>query len=894
MSLIGFWRTVTRGLRGLARGAEADRAVHDEVRQYIDQATAAFVAEGLLPDAARRAAQREMGNMTAVEEGVRVSLWEYVVTSFASDVRYAVRMLRRSPVFTIVVVTVISLGTGAVTTIFSAVNAFLLRPLPRVSEPDRLVGIDRIEPGGKAGAQGSFAYHSMLRARTRTLSGVGAYGKLDLTISAGAAGRQVYANLVSGNFFSLLGLRPALGRFFLPAEDSVPLAFPVIVVSHDYWRTRLGADSAVVGRTVSVNGHPFALVGVAPAGFRGVQIPAVTSAWVPLMMAPQLRPRTNMDSPTATWFWQFGRMNEGMDRGAVRRELVALTAERIAEGVEPDWMKKNSDIRLIGMTGLPDDAQKTMKAFTGVLLAVAFLVLLIASVNVAAMLSARAMARRHEMAVRIALGAARGRLVRQVVTESLVLFTLGAVGGIAIAFIATRALEQIPMPMAIPIALDLTPDVRVLAFALLISLVTGGIFGLAPALRVARQDITTRLRDDSRTGTGRRTIVSNTLVIGQLALSLLLLVSAGLLLRALERGNRVDPGFDVDSVMTASFKPEAWGYDEARARTFYGMLRARISAIPGVTAVSYTSRLPLQLSSSGDRIQPNGEPAAPDNPTSGTLVQVEFVDAGYFDVIKVPLTNGRAFALTDDPGAPRVAVVNETFVKKIWPDGNPVGRTFGLHGELITVIGVARDAKYQSLTETTPSLAYFPLAQQWRQEHSLVVRANGAPPALATAIRNEVASLDPNIPLPEVVTLAAATSFVLLPQRVAALVAGSLGFLGLVLATVGLYGIISYSVSRRSREIGVRMALGARAVDVQRMVVREGMRLAGYGVAAGLLLSAFASRLLGAYLYGVSPLDAPTFVGMSLVFVAVALLASWLPARRAAAANPVVALRSGG
>ena len=890
--IVALWRQLTRGLTRLVRPRDVDRDLSDEISHFLDQATRANIAAGMTPDHARRAAHLALGNRTTIEEGVRMAFWENAVSSVITDVRYAVRMLGRTPVFTIVVVAVISVGTGAVTTMFSGVNAFLLRPLPGVGDPAGLVMIDRIEPGAKGGTQASFPYHRAIRARTRTLTSVGAYGKLDLTISTGGAGQQVYGNLVSGNFFAILGIQPALGRFFVPPEDSVPLANPVIVVSHEFWRSKLGADSAVVGKTISVNGHPFTLIGVAPSGFRGVQVPIVTSAWVPLMMTAQLRPGTIPDSPSAAWLWQFGRIKEGIDRDAVLRELVALTEARIAEGVEPEWMKKNSEIRLIGLTGLPDDAQKTMAAFTGVLLAAAFLVLLIASVNVAAMLSARAMARRHEMAIRLALGAARGRLVRQLVTESLVLFTLGAAGGIVIALLATRALEQVSMPMVIPLALDLTPDFRVLSFALFVSLLTGGIFGLTPALRVARQDITTRLRDDARGG-GRRSVVSNALVVGQLALSLVLLVSAGLLLRALDRGNRVDPGFDAIGVMTASFKPDAWGYDSVKARAFYRTVRERAAALPGVTAVSFTSRLPLQLSSSSDRIQPNGEPAGPDNPLSGTPVQMEFVDAGYFDVLKLPIAAGRAFALTDDGSAPKVAIVNETFVKKLWPDGNPVGRVFGFHRERITVVGIARDAKYQSLTESTPPFAYFPLAQQWRQNQTLVVRASGTPAALATAIRNEVTALDLAIPLPEVATLTAATSFVLLPQRVAALVAGSLGLLGLILATVGLYGIISYSVSRRSREIGVRMALGARAADVQGMVVREGMRLAGYGVAAGLLLSAGVSRLLGAYLYGVSPLDAPTFIGMSAVFVIVALLASWLPARRAAAANPLVALREG-
>ena len=894
--LVALWRQLTRGLKRLVRPQDVDRDLADEVSHFLDQATRANIAAGMNPDDARRAAHLALGNRTTIEEGVRMAFWENTVSSVITDIKYAVRMLGRSPVFTIVVVAVISLGTGAVTTIFSAVNAFVLRPLSGVADPEHLVGIDRIEPGEAGGTQATGPYHRFISARTRTLSGVGAYGKLDLTISTGGAGQAVYANIVSGNFFSILGVRPALGRFFLPSEDSVPSAHPVVVVSYDFWRRHLNADSALVGSIVSVNGHPYTLIGVALPDFRGTQTPLVTSAWVPLMMQPQLRPRADMNSVSGSFLWQFGRLKEGMDRETARRELVALTAERAAEGVEPPWMKKNSEIRLISMTGLPDDAQKVMLAFTSALLAAAFLVLLIASVNVGAMLSARAMVRRHEMAIRIALGAARSRLVRQLLTETLVLFLLGAFGGIAIALAATRALEGLPLPMVIPMALDLSLDLPVLGFALLTSLVTGVVFGLAPALRVARQDITSRLRDDSRTGTGRRSLVSNGLVIGQMALSLVLLVSAGLLLRALDRGNRVDPGFDSAGVLTTTLKPEAWGYDETRARTFYQDLRNRTEAIPGVTQVSYTARLPLQLGSSNVIVElDGGPPLNTEGPGGGTRIQMEIVDAGYFATLKIPLVLGRDFAQTDGAAAPRVAIVNETFVKKLWPDGIALGKGFVLYKERVTVVGVVRDAKYASLTESTPALAYFPSAQQWRPEHAMLVRSGtvGAEGALVTAIRDAVAALDPALPVPAVVTLKDATGYVLFPQQVTALVAGALGILGLILATVGLYGIISYSVSRRSREIGVRMALGARAGDVERMIVREGMKLATYGVLTGLVLAAGAAQLIGAYLYGVSPLDAPTFIGMSAVFVIVALLASWLPARRAAAASPLVALREG-
>jgi len=892
MSLTSLWRRIARGTHGITHETHANQDVRDEVEHYLDEAAAALVAKGMTPVAARRAARVQHGTPTVIREEVRASLWESTVTSFFSDVRYAIRMLRRSPISTVVVVLVISLGVGAVTTIFSAANAFLFKPLPGAADPSRLIGIDRIESRGNGGAQASHPYYLMLRDRNRTLSGVAAWSKTDLTITSGGTGRSVYGNLVSGNFFSVLGVRPAIGRFFLPEEDATPLTHPVIVVSHEFWRSALGGDSSAVGRTVGVNGTSFTLIGVAPQEFRGVFTPIVTSAWVPLMMQPRIRPNRSLDAAGASWLWTFGRLKDGMSRETARQDLIALTRARIAEGIEPEWMRNNDSIRLISLTGLPDDARKAMLAFTGMLLGVALLVLIIASVNVGAMLSARAVARRHELAIRVALGAARARLIRQLLTESLVLFALGAIGGMGLAIVSTRLLERIPLPMSVPLTLELSPDIRVLAFALLLSLVTGLVFGVAPALRASNPDIAGRLRNDARTGDGRRGIVSDALVVGQLALSLVLVVSAGLLLRALERGSNVDPRFDATGVATASLKSESWGYDEAKARTFSRALRERVEAMPGVTHVSYTSGLPLQWDNSNTYVHLDDAPPASAGKSEGTRVRVNQVDVDYFGALRMPLVAGREFVQSDDATAQRVAVVNETLARKHWPGASALGHTFLSNDQRVTIVGVARDAKYATLTEETPEMVYFALAQDWQAEQVLMVRTTHGADALAPALQGAVSALDPSLPRPTVVSLQRATQFVLLPQRVAAFVAGALGVLGLVLATVGLYGIIAYSVSRRSREIGVRMALGARPGDVQRMVVVGGMRLAGLGVVIGLLLAAGASRLLVAFLYGVSPLDVPTFAATSALFVAVAFVASYLPARRAAMADPLIALRA--
>jgi predicted permease len=460
--------------------------------------------------------------------------------------------------------------------------------------------------------------------------------------------------------------------------------------------------------------------------------------------------------------------------------------------------------------------------------------------------------------------------------------------------IATSLLERMQMPGAagtISIDLELSPDPRVFLVALLVSLATGLIFGLAPALQAARTDIATRLRSESA-ASGRRTAMSSILVVGQLALSLVLLVAAGLFVRALDRGARVDPGFDVRGVAVASLNADAWGYDEARSRAFFRTLRDRLEGTAGISALSYAVRLPLTMHTSSEPIVLDGTATNIASGAEGTTIHRATVDANYFDVLRIPIVRGQAFGRIHDERAAKVAVVNETFGRRFWPEGSALGRTFDYRGERVTIIGMARDAKYADLSETTPPFVYFPVAQFWDPEQILVARTAGDPLRVTVAIQAAIRSIDPTLPRVAVTTLEQEIAIVLLPQRVAAIVTGALGVLGLLLASVGLYGIIAYSTSRRTREIGVRIAVGARSSDVLGLIVRQGMRLAVIGVAMGVVLSAVVSRFIAKFLLGVSPLDIPTFVGMSTLFIAVALLASWLPARRAAVLDPMTALRS--
>jgi predicted permease len=724
--------------------------------------------------------------------------------------------------------------------------------------------------------------YEQMRDGSKTMADVAAWSKVDLSIGIDGHGHAVYGNIVSGNFFRVLGVQPALGRFFLPQEDRTPLTHPVVVVAHSFWKRQLGADPNAVGKAVTVNGHPFTIVGVAPPGFRGAFTPLDVQAWVPLMMQAQLRP--GRDLTTAVWLWTFGRLKAGASVESARQELGAIISNYAATRV--DSYGAYASATLSPMTGLPVDARAAFLGFAAIFFGAALFVLLIASVNVAAMLSARGIARRREMAVRAALGAGRGRLVRQLLTEVLLLFLFGGAGAVAFAAVATSALERLPIPGDTPLLLEISPDMRVFVFALLLALVTGLVFGIGPALRAARVDIVARLRSESAGSGTRRTLMSNALIVGQLALSLLLLVAAALFVRALDFGARVNPGFDQSGVATTSLNTESWGYDEAKGRAFYRELRDAVSRLPGVSAVSYTGRIPLTMSGSGDTI------AVENAPGGRAPIQLASVDTGYFAVLRIPLLQGRGFTRQDDDTGPRVAVVNETFARRFWPDGSALGRTFGFRDARVTIVGIARDAKYSDLSESTPAFAYFPLAQMWQRDQALLVRAAGEPHLAASGIERAVLDIDPLLPRPTVIPLTEATGIVLLPQRAAAWVTGGLGIVGLLLAAVGLYGIMAYSSARRTREMAVRMALGAQRADVLGIVVKEGMRLAGLGVAIGVLLAAGATRVIAGLLFGVSPLDPLAFIVMSAVFAVVALVACYLPARRAAAGDLAEVLRA--
>jgi len=813
-----------------------------------------------------------------------------MLQALVHDLKFSGRMLRKSPVITAVAIIVIALGTGAVSTIFSIANAIVLRPLPAVERASDLVVLERLKPAGGT-ISASYPYFRHLSSNARTMN-VAAWSAIPLTVSTGGPAVAPLGNIVSAHYFDVLGVKPALGRFFTGDEVRVPDAYPVVVIGYGFWQRQLNGDSAAVGRMILVNGSRFTIVGVAPPRFTGVYPVLRTDVWTPLMMLAELRDRGRLENPGSAWLELIARVAPGRSRAEARAEAAALT-KRFATATtgEPNDWKSFSGTQLSSASGLPPDATGAVLSFFAVLLVIAGLVLLIASVNVASMLLARAVVRRREIAVRLALGAARGRLIRQLLTESVTLFVLGGAAGTLVAVWGTRLLERIQLPIELPLAIDVAPDARTLAFTLVVALLTGIVFGLAPALQAWRLDLSVALRGDGA-GSGRsRSRLRNGLVVGQVAMSLVLLSASGLFVRALDRGHRVDPGFDVSNVVTTALDVGIAGYDETRGRAFYRALVDRVASLPGVTAAGYARLLPLSMTNSGTDISIDGVAPAGGRPGAPFLVAVDEIDEGYLDVTRMPLVSGRGIRRTDDANAARIAVVNQSFANRYWPGKSAVGRPLHLDTSVVTVVGVARDAKFNRLDRPPEPFMFLPIAQRWRASTNLVVRTSGDPTAIFAAIRREVRALDPNLPVPLVTTLERSTSVMLLPQRVAVAVTGVLGLIGLLLAAVGLYGVLSFSTAQRSSEIGIRLALGAVARDVVRLVVGEGMRLVGIGMALGLALALLATRALRPFLFGVSPVDAVTFAIIGATLAGVALLASYLPARRAAAADPAVSLR---
>jgi macrolide transport system ATP-binding/permease protein len=812
------------------------------------------------------------------------------------DLRYGFRMLWKRPAFTIVAVITLALGIGANSAIFSGVSAFMLRPMP-VEDPDRLVRVFEVQQSSPNDYD-DFSYPDFVdyRDQNQSFEGLLSYTLAQAALSTSDQNDVIYGELVSGNYFDVLRVRPALGRGFLPEEDKTPGSHPVVVLSHSIWQRRFASDPGITGKTIMLNGQAFTVVGVAPESFKGTKWALSMDFWVPMMMQQQIQRADNqLDSRGSHWMDLLGRLKPGVTAEQAATELTAI-ARRLEQAYPSERAK---DVRVLVMReteGRFEDAAGMVTLSAGLALGAVGMILLIACANVANLLLARAVTRRKEIGIRLALGASRARLIRQLLTESVLLSVMGGILGLLIAFWATDLMQGFLPVLPYTFAFSFAPDARALIFSAIISLLTGIIFGLAPALQASNPDVVPVLKGETPVvkGGSRRFNLRNGLVVFQFALSLVVLVCGGLFVRSMRHAQSIDPGFTTKNTVAMSLNPGLLGYTDAQSRQFYQQLTERVRALPGVQAASIVEWLPLgDSSNSRGPLLKEGEPEPePGKERGGSFINV--VGQKYFETLQIPLLDGRDFDGRDREDTTPVIIVNETLARRLWPGESAIGKRFriGRTGSPFReVVGVAKDGKYRMLGENPRSMMYLPHSQDPESGMMLMVRTANDARSIVSSVRVEVRSLDQMLPVHDVKTIEEHMSYPLMWVRMGATLATAFGLLALALAATGIYSVIAYSVTQRTKEIGIRMALGAERRDVLKMIASQGMALAVFGMVAGLVLAFVLTRILSSLLYGVGATDFVTFTVVSSLLLVVALLACYIPARRATKIDPIKALR---
>jgi predicted permease len=806
------------------------------------------------------------------------------------DLRFGFRRLIKTPGFAVIAILSLALGIGANTAIFSLVNIILFRPMP-YANPQEIVSVSAV---GKEGAMAAFSYPNYIdfRDRNEVLSGMLVSRFTYMSLSRNGNNEKIWGNLVSGNYFDVLGVKPALGRTFLPEEDKTRLSHPVVVISHALWQTRFGGDPSVVDSDVLINGRKFKIIGVAPAGFKGTEVIYTPEIYAPFAMQKWIEPESDyLDRRDAGNMFAAGRLKPGVSRAQAVASLNILAAQ-----LAKDFPADNEGLKIeILPTGfvLPQ-IRNSMLGISAALMGLVALVLLIACANLANLLLARAAERGKEIAVRLSIGASRGRIIRQLLTESVMLAVAGGLVGVALAQWIIDLIMALKPPIDIPIALELYVDWRVLVFSMIVSVITGVLFGLVPALQATRPDLIPALKDAASQSGVRRSLLRNGLVVTQIAVSLILLIAAGLTLRALQQLRGLNPGFNPENALMMNFDLSLQGYQTEAGAQFRKRLLNRVESLPGVQSASITDFMPLSLSYNSGQVLIEGRPQERGVNTP-TAMQSD-VGLKYFETIGTPLVAGRDLNEQDQEGKTRSVVVNETFARKFFPGANPIenalGKQFRTSPERQPwqIVGVAKDGKYWTIGEAPQPFVWFPIGDQLAYNY-LLVRTSAKPETVIGAVRGEFRNLDPNLPVTDVKTLTEHMKLSLFPARAFAALLSAFGLLALALAAIGIFGVMSYAVSQRTREIGVRMALGAGAMDVFKLVVGRGLMLTAIGVSIGLALALVGMRLISNLLYNVSAIDPLAFAGVTLLLVAVAFLACYFPARRAMKTDPMVALR---
>ncbi|PYT17440.1 MAG: hypothetical protein DMG59_07265 [Acidobacteria bacterium] len=815
-----------------------------------------------------------------------------------ADVRYACRTLIHSPGFAAVAILSIALGVGLNTAMFSYVDAILLRPLP-VPDSGSIIEVDSTAPGKRLGNM-SYPDYTDLRDRTRTLSALACYQLVPVGFSTSreGAGHMTLGVIASGNFFSGLGIDITPGRGFRADEDVTPGRDLVAVISHTLWESDFGSDPGAIGRKVRINGSDFTVIGVAPAGFTGPEAFVVAEVYVPMHAYPQAIPNSTSAFLTGRGnrgLTLYGRLKSGVSVSQANAELST-----IARNLATEYPETNRDRTVTVLSYLrgryerdPEDA-----TFAFMLLAISGMVLLIACANVANLVLARGTARAKEVAIRMAIGGTRWQLVRQLLTESLLLALSGGVAGLSVGYAGVQFLSSIHFPSDFPMSFGVRMDTRLLLFSFAAAIATGLAFGLLPALRSTRADLTSAIKASDQgpaKGLWRGRLAGrNVLVTAQLMFSVVLLILSALFVRGFDAARHLDSGFRLDHTLFFTLDPSMVRYSEAKTREFYRKLEDRLRGRPGIRDVALSSTVPYNNSGQASRrVMVDGYQARPgeDFPSAWSYM----VDDHYFPLMETRIVRGRAFDDRDTASSPRVAIVNETLAARAWPNRDPIGqrmRLDGPNGPMVEVAGVAKTGKYLYWAEPAQSAVWMPFSQEYNSQMKVIVRTQGDPAAMAAIARAEVRALDPDIPIINLNTMAGFfDDRAMLGPRLIAQIVSAIGVVGLLLAIIGLYGVVAYAVSRRTREIGIRMAIGARPFDVLRMVLGQGLMFTAIGIAVGIAIALASGRFVQTFVVGASLHDPSILVGVPAILAAVMLAACWLPARRASRVDPIRALR---
>src|SRR5215467_3695139 len=883
-------RTLAR-IRAVFQSNDLDRDLVLELESHIQNLAEQHIRKGASLEEAQRLARIELGGIAQLREAHREVRGLPLLDTVLQDIRFAFRMFRKSPGFTAVAILTLALGIAANTTVLSWMSATLLNPIPGVAHTSDLVTVMRGDRTDHPTPPFSYPDLRDLSERTQTFSGLLGYHDDYMSLTGVAKPERFYGALTTANYFDVLGVHPILGRTFLPEEGTPRAGAAVIVIGYSVWQNHFVGDPQIVGKTIQVNRHPYTVVGVAPRDFTGCKTGLRTDLWIPLSMD---RDVWGADRPAyrgTFWLNVLGKLRPGVTKNQAQAELNLLM-RKIAEQFPEDHRDSPNEISLDPLWRSPFGINGYLYKILPMLLGLAGVLLLLACANVASLLLVRSVGRRREIAIRLGMGASRKQIIRQFLIESLLLGLLGGTAAIAITAWTSRSLIAFFPPSNIPLTNDAHVDQRVLFVTIAVSILAAIISGVLPALRSSSTPVQSVLKEEATSVslTLHKSRLLSGLVVAQISLSLVLLVYAGLFTRSLQKAQQSDPGFEASHLLLASYELSPAGYTRATAAAFNRQVLDRLSALPGVESVSLADFSPLSFSIHSDYLQLEGYVP---QPHEWMEISRAIVGPNYFRTLRTSVISGREFTEADTPDSLLVAVVNQAFVDRYWPGENAIGKQVTDDGDRFTIVGVARNAKYRLLTYPTEPVIYLPIYQAFRstQDTTIHLRTTGDPLTMASSVEETIHQLNPDLPLYNVNPLSVTMQLGTLFGRIAATFAASFGFLAMLLAAVGIYGVVAYTTRQRTREIGIRMALGAERGGIYRIVLGQGFRLTLVGLVVGTALALAFTRLLKAQLFGVSETDAITFASVGLLLAVVALLACHIPARRATRVDPMVALR---